>query len=216
MKGARIWCAQHLFSIAVFITLYSLFPVHAANNYVPISLPHGVQVEIPRNWEVLSKNQRITLDSTVQSNNERAGIFDASSDLNFGANYFDEAGKTAAIVNIRFYPESEISQADIRNAGPSDIRGIDSLMRESMVKTGQATGFSVLAWSGTIKQVINGTTVLVSEYRRSPIKNGGNFKVRLVRIFNNGKSFTLTVSYREDQELWLRPICDRIISSLRT
>jgi len=36
-----------------------------------------------------------------------------------------------------------------------------------------------------------------------------------VRVFNGGKSFTMTVSYRENQEYLLRPICDRIISSLR-
>ena len=58
-------------------------------------------------------------------------------------------------------------------------------------------------------------TAFVTEYKRSPIKSNGNFKVRLVRVFNGGKSFTLTVSYREDKEYVLRPICDRIISSLR-
>ncbi len=187
----------------------------AANNFVPIRLPHGVQVELPRNWEALSKNQRITLDSAVQSRNERAGMFDASSDLNFGANYYDEAGKTAAIMNLRYYPDLEISQTDARVAGQPDIRELDNVLRESIVKAGQINGFTVLAWNGTSKQVINGTTAFVTEYKRSPLKNNGNFKVRLVKIFNGSKSFTLTVSYREDQDYLLRPICDRIISSLR-
>jgi hypothetical protein len=163
----------------------------------------------------LSNNQRITLDSAVQSRNERAGMFDASSDLNFGANYYDEAGKTAAIMNVRYYPDSEISQTDARAAGQPDIRELDSTLRESMVKAGQISGFTVLAWNGTSKQVINGSTAFVTEYKRSPLKNNGNFQVRLVRVFNGSKSFTLTVSYREDQDYLLRPICDRIISSLR-
>lgn len=208
----RLGC--YLLGIAVCI---ALLPVAlAANNFVPIKLPHGVQIELPRNWEALSRNQRITLDSSVQSRNERAGIFDASSDLNFGANYYDEAGKTAAIMNIRYYPDLELSQADARAAGQTDIRELDSALRESMVKAGQINGFSVLSWNGTTKQVINGATAFVTEYKRSPLKNNGNFKVRLVRVFNGGKSFTLTISYREDQEYLLRPICDRIISSIRT
>lgn len=91
------------------------------------------------------------------------------------------------------------------------MREIDSALRESIVKAGQINNFSVLAWNGTVKQVINGATAFVTEYERSPLKNNGNFKVRLVRIFNGAKSFTLTVSYREDQEY----LCDRIISSLR-
>lgn len=204
---------RYLLGITVCI---ALLPVTlAANNFVPIRLPHGVQVELPRNWEALNKNQRITLDSTVQSRNERAGIFDASSDLNFGANYYDDAGKTAAIMNVRYYPGLDISQAEARAAGQSDIRELDRALRESMVKAGRINGFSVLAWNGTSKQVINGATAFVTEYKRSPLKNNGNFKVRLVRVFNGSKSFTLTVSYREDQEYLLRPICDRIISSLR-
>jgi hypothetical protein len=163
----------------------------------------------------LSKNQRITLDSVAQIVAERSGAFDASSDLNFAANYYDESGRTAAIMNVRYYPDSKMSQADVRAAGQSDIGELDGALRESMMQVAQASGYSVLAWSGTTKQVINGATAFVTEYKRSPIKNNGNFKVRLVRVLNSGKSFTMTVSYREDQEYLLRPICDRIITSLR-
>ena len=116
---------------------------------------------------------------------------------------------------VRYYPDSEISQADARAAGQSEIRELDAALRDSMVKAGQINGFTVLAWNGTSKQVINGTTAFITDYKRSPLKNNGNFKVQLVRVFNGSKSFTLTVSYREDQDYFLRPICDRIISSLR-
>lgn len=205
-------------STLISLTLcFVLIPtVQAANNFVPIKLPHGVQIELPKNWEAVSNNQRITLDSTVQSRQQLAGLpFNSSSDLNFAANYYDDRGKTAGIMNIRYYPGLSLSQADARSAGQSDVRELDSAIRESIMKSGQITGYSILMWNGTTKRVINGTTALVTEYKRSPIKNNGNFKVRLVRIFNSGKSFTLTVSYREDQEYYLRPICDRIIFSLR-
>jgi len=187
----------------------------AANNFVPVKLPHGVQVELPRNWKILSSNQRITIDSRVQTSNERVGIFDYSSDLNYGANYYDDSGKTAGSMNIRYYPDSQISLAEARTAEQSDVRELDRALRESIVKASRANGLSVLAWNGTSKKVINGITVFVTKYKRSPINNNGNFKVRLVRVFDLNKSFTLTVSYREDQEYLLRPICDRIISSLR-
>ena len=211
--------AGHLFrSTLVSLALcFVLSPtVQAANNFVPIRLPHGVRIELPKNWEAVSKNQRITLESTVQSRQQLAGLpFNASSDLNFAANYFDDRGKTAGIMNIRYYPNLELSQADARSFGRSDINDLDSAIRESIMKAGPITGYSVLVWNGTTERVINGTTTFITEYKRSPIKNNGNFKVRLVRILNGEKSFTLTVSYREDQEYHLRPICDRIISSLQ-
>lgn len=188
----------------------------ASNNFVPVRLPHGVQIELPRNWKAWSKNQRITLDSLVQSRIELAGtIFNASSDLNFAANYYDDLGKTAAIMNVRYYPNLDVSQTEARASGPSDISELDNAIRESILESGQINGFSILAWNGTVKQVINGVTAFVTEYKRSPLNNNSNFKVRLVRVFNKGESFTMTVSYRENQESLLRPICDRIISSLR-
>ncbi|PPI79531.1 hypothetical protein DXI23_04595 [Marinobacter flavimaris] len=186
-----------------------------SKNFVPVKLPHGVQIELPKNWQVLSENQRITIDSSVQSRAEFAGeVFDASSDLNFGANYYDDAGKTAALMNVRFYPNLEISQADARASGIPDISELDSVIRDSMTEAGQINGFSVLEWSGTSKQKINGITAFVTEYKRSSIYNSSNFKVRLVRVFNKERSFTMTVSYRENQEHLLRPICDRIVSSI--
>jgi hypothetical protein len=187
----------------------------AANNFVPVKLPHGVQVALPRYSKNLSSTQRMTIDSRVQTSNERVGIFDYSSDLNYGANYYDDSGKTAGSMNIRYYPDSQISLAEARTAEQSDVRELDRALRESIVKASRANGLSVLAWNGTSKKVINGITVFVTKYKRSPINNNGNFKVRLVRVFDLNKSFTLTVSYREDQEYLLPPICDRIISSLR-
>lgn len=213
MKSIKSCFNYILLDIVVYL---ALLPVaFAGNNFVPVSLPHGVQIELPKNWVAVTNNQLITLDSSAQSRNEIVGMFDASSDLNFGANYYDDAGKTAAIMNVRYYPDLGISQRDAQAAEQMDIRELDSALREMMIKAGQISGFSILTWNGTSKLVINGITAFITEYKRSPLNNNGNFKVRLVRIFNDSKSFTLTVSYRKNQEFLLRPICDRIISSLR-
>jgi len=120
MRGAGIKLRRYLLGIMVCVALVPM--ALAANNFVSIKLPHGVQIDLPRNWKALSENQRITLDSAVQSRNERAQIFDASSDSSFGANYYDETGKTAAAMNVRYYPESKISQPDAHAAENSNIR----------------------------------------------------------------------------------------------
>ena len=210
--------AGKLFCCCIFVVMVciALIPVVlAADNFVPVRLLHGVQIELPGSWEVLSKNHRNALNSGLQSLHESVGTFDASSDLNFAANYYDEAGKVAAMVKVIFYPDLKPSQADARATGPSSIRDLDNILHEGTVKEGQTFGFSVLAWNGTSKQDINGITTFVTEYKRSTFDNNGNFDVRFVRVSNVEKSFILIVSYRVDQEPLLRPICDSIISSLR-
>lgn len=200
--------------VVAFLFVYTL-AASAANNYVSIALPHGVRMDLPRNWEALSRNQRIMLDSSVQARIERTGMFDASSDLNFGANFYDEAGRAAAIINIRYYPDMELTQADARAATAADSQELDVALKASIIQAGQVSGYSILKWFGTSSRAIKGSIAFVTEYERSPLNNNGNFRVRLVRVFNGSASFTVTVSYRASQEYLLRPICDRIISSIK-
>ena len=187
---------------------------YASGNYVSIRLPKGVTVELPRNWAVLSNNQRITLDSWVQAKTEANGVANASSELAFAANYYDEQNSTAGMFNIRYYPNLEVSQPDARAAGAADIKELDAVLRQNIVPGIEMSGNRLLAWLGTTKLSINGTSAFITEYRRSS-PQGGVFRARLVRIFNGQKSFPITVSYREDQEFFLRTICDRIINSIR-
>lgn len=202
--------------LLVFVFVFAhAFTVSAADNYVPIELPHDVRIDLPRNWKVISRNQRITLDSSVQARTESIGVFNASSDLNFGANLYDEAGKTAALVNIRYYPDLETTQEDARSATDADVQYLDSVLRSSIAKNGQTFGYSILKWLGTSQRTLNGNVAFITEYERSPLNNNGNSRVRLVRFFNGRASFTITVSYRAGQEYLLRPICDRIISSIK-
>lgn len=197
------------------ILLLSIGIANATSNFLPIPLPKGVTVELPRNWIVLSNNQRITLDSYVQAKREMAGAADTSSDLNFAANYYDGQGKTAAIFNIRYYPEQTITQAESRAATAADTKQLDDVLRGEMTAAQQQFGMRVLLWMGTTKQTINGAVAFVTEYRRAAIRGGAPFHVRLVRVLSAGRTFTVTISYREDQGIFLRPICDRVIKSIR-
>ncbi len=184
---------------------------HAADNFVPVRLPKGVTVELPKNWTVLTNNQRIRLESWVQAQTE---FVDATSVLGFGANYYDEQGKTGGIFNIRYYPDLDVTQLDANAANTSDIKALNDLLRQGIVQSIGISGSRLLNWVGTTKRSINGTTVFITEYRRTS-QIGSNFRVRLIRIFNGRKSFTITISYREDLDFFLRPISDRIIASIR-
>lgn len=207
-KGIALW----LFGISL-LALASV--VGATGNFVNIHLPKHVSIELPRNWTVIPNNQRITLDTFVQSKRELAGASDPPSDLNFAANYYDDYGKTAAIFNIRYYPDMDVTQADSRAASEADTEELDSALKAEMVLAMQQFGMTVLSWMGTKKQSINGIVTFITEYRRASLRQGSPFRVRLVRVLNGGRSFTVTISYREDQEFFLRPICDRVIQSLR-
>lgn len=206
----RIWIS----ALAVVL----IFAVHgvasATDNFVRVKLPKGVSIEIPKNWVVLSDNQRITLDSAVKAGLDLSGIKQEGSELPFAANYYDDKGNTLGIMNVRYYPQLELTQADAQSANAQDVRELDAALKENIISSMKVFNMTVTSWAGTQKSVINGITVFLTEYQRKSLKGSGEIRVRLVRVFAADKSFTVTVSYHEAASFLLKPITDRIINSL--
>ena len=102
---SRIWISAMIAA--------AMFAAHgvasATDNFARVSLPKGVSIELPKNWVVLSGNQRITLDSAVESGLDLSGIEQESSDLPFAANYYDDKGNTLGLLNVRYYPQLGLS-----------------------------------------------------------------------------------------------------------
>ncbi|MDO8680145.1 MAG: hypothetical protein Q7R30_16610 [Acidobacteriota bacterium] len=181
--------------------------------YVVVGLSKGLAIELPRNWRVFNQNQMITLEAAVVARGTTLGEADFSSDLSFAANYYDDNGNTAGMVNLRHYPDQLISEPEVRQFSARDLRIYDDAAKGQISQSFIGSDLKLIAWIGTSPRPINGLTALVSEYRRT--SQNGIFRVRLVRILDAARSFTLTVSYREDQSTILQPITDYVISTLR-
>lgn len=181
--------------------------------YVVVKLPKNVSIELPRNWTVLSNDQRITLDASIVARQEMAAIADFRHDLGFAANYYDDSSTTAAMVNVRYYPGQTVTQAESRTLSADDLLEADATFKTELTKGVEASGSELVEWIGTSRREIRGTDALVSEYRRRSVN--GVFRVRLVRVLDASQSFTLTVSFREDQALLLEPIAEYIVGSLK-
>ena len=183
------------------------------SSYVEVNLPKGVSLELPSNWESLSGNLRKTLNASAEATAGKLEAVDARSDLNFAANGFDDAGKTWAIVNVRYYLDMELTQEDMRSMSEEDLRALDELLRKQLEYVSEEHGIRVLDWKGSRRQLINGAEAVVTRYERSPAE--APFEVTLVRVFNGSKSFTMTASYRKKEEPILGPIIGHIVQSLQ-
>ena len=183
----------------------------AASNYKTISLPKGVSIDLPINWQVISNNQRITLDAYVET------LFEPlDSDLPFAANYYNDNSVVEALVNIRYYPWIEATQEDVIFATPEEVQSVDDELYKGMLLAMKQIDGKILSWNGTEKDRINGIAVLVTDYRRYSGITKSNARVRLVRVLNGHQSFTLTVSYHDtiQSSFMLKGITNRIIESL--
>jgi hypothetical protein len=109
---------------AVALLLNTPMVAQAIANFVTVTLPRGISIELPRNWVVLSNDQRITLDTAIEARLDLSGIEQETSDLPFAANYYDDRGRVVGILNIRYYPDLNLSQAEAlhRCLSPSEMR----------------------------------------------------------------------------------------------
>ena len=184
----------------------------AGSNYKTISLPKGVSIDLPINWQVISNNERITLDAYVET------LFDPlDSELPFAANYYNDDDEIDALVNIRYYPSEVVTQENVINMFTPDVlRAMDDVLYKSSTLTMKKINGKILSWNGSKKKRIKDTVALVTDYRRSSGLSKSNVRVRLVRVLNGNKSFTLTVSYVDNKKssFMLKEITNRIIESL--
>ena len=182
-----------------------------ASNFIRVPLGKGASIEVPKNWVVLSGNQRTTIDAFV----EAKGFRQTESSLGFAANLYDDRGKTLALVNARFYPDNPITQAEARQATPADLKEIDVEILNAVETPLKAMGVRMLNWYGSKMQVINGLSVLVHEHQHSGAGDAGVTRVRGVRVWRGPRSFTVTLSYRERDAATVLPIIDYMTKSLR-
>jgi len=190
---------------------FIVLPVWGASNFVRVPLSHGASIEVPKNWVVLSGNQRISIDSFVEAKEYRQ----TESTLSFAANLYDDRGKTIALVNARFYPDNPITQAEARQVTSADLKEIDVEMRKAAEAPLKAMGVGMLNWYGSKMQVINGLYILVHEHQDSGAGDAGETRVRGLRVWRSPRSYTVTLSYRERDATMLLPIIDYMTKSLR-
>ena len=190
--------------------IISSFAVNADSNFKTVNLPKGVSIDVPINWQVISNNQRITLDSYVETLYEPI-----DSEFPFAVNYYNDNGEVEALLNIRYYPWIEITQEDVFSASSDEVQYLDSILNDNILISMKDIG-KLLSWNGTKKKNINGVMVLITEYRRYLNTTKDSGRVRLVRVFNDNKSFTLTISYNDrlQHSFMLERITNRIIESL--
>ncbi len=189
--------------------------VPTTDGHVVVSLSNHVSVELPMGWKMLNEGEVGNAASVAASAAAKSGQSRPGPSLSADATYSDASGKVIALFNVRYYPDATLTQKDTADATAEDISKIDAGIKSGMQTSGGSMGWTVLEWKGTKPQLLNGTHSLLTEYTRSGVGGAGPKCVRLVRVFNGNKSFTITVSHDLAKDAELRPVTDRIIASIK-
>lgn len=179
-----------------------------------LELKDGVSLVLPPNWTPLSESAKQTLDASRVAWEIEAIGEPLDSTLPFAANLYGEGRHVLAMINLRYYAQMTKTQQDVRDLNGETLQEIDDGLHSEVETLMQRTG-QTLNWLGARRVVIGDLVALVCSYERITADRLDHFCVRLVRIYDGPRSFTLTLSYRKSQAILLKPICDHIMRSLR-
>lgn len=217
---------------------------HAAGAVAPMALPGGVRMELPRGWTIASsavEEKSSTGPSSGDQPDDRAGAavvgpsangpapadqaprdpapapteFAAPRSPAFSANYY-VASQLVAMVNLTYHADQRQDQAAIRALTAAEVAEVDRGTHAWVAQLGERSGFRVIQWLGTSRRRVADKTALVIEYLRASSVDGAAQRVRLIRVIDGPRSFTLTLACRIDREVELWPMMERMIDSIRS
>ena len=140
-------------------------------------------------------------------------------EIGFTASLLNDRGEAIGIVQT-YYWKTSASQEDVRNMSARSVEDYDKRMYEDILlqfnKIDDVFGKDkIKEWIGTSKKIQNGLIALISEYVRSDSLSNGHFNVRILRIYCGEQSVSFVASYHQEQQLPLRPLLNKVISTFR-
>tara|TARA_Y100001954_G_scaffold95085_1_gene104010 strand:- start:62 stop:613 length:552 start_codon:yes stop_codon:yes gene_type:complete len=163
---------------------------------VKIELSNGISFDLGYSWDVLSNNTRIILEEYVDK--VMAVPIDYNTSLPFAANLYNRDNEVIGIMNVRIYPEQEVSQNEIKNISSFEVDFFDSELKKGIENSLSQANIKLVEWKGTDLSTVNDKLFLISNYRRTSAVNKETiFSVYLFRFLDNEKSFTMTLSHNE-------------------
>jgi hypothetical protein len=187
---------------------------------VRLKLPRGVSLELPRNWTILSKDERVALNEAMKVGAGELEQALIASELSFAAKLIDAEGRTLAFLNVRYFPgegdsPQAMSQESLKGLGAQDLATIDQESRAEAQQSLAASGTSLTSWGGTSRIEVSGLWGLQREFVRPASDGVETLLVRIQRFPLRERTFSITTAIPASAQQVAGPICDEILLSLQ-
>jgi hypothetical protein len=150
-------------------------------------------VSFPDGWEVMNAGFRDLVVAEI----DNQGFDTNTTSQSFHAR-LERGGIILALMNIRFYPAETLGFSDADSLSPPELALLDTVLANGIETAAQRSNFDMnIDWRSTELVEISGMRAILSRYDRQVRDSNGNqlsSHVRLYRVWNESRSFTLTFS----------------------
>ena len=200
-----------------FLFLFTLLPLrttHAqsSSNFVPVKLPRGIEVQIPKGWWLLSADHNRVIQTSVEGTMDLSGLGlpDGHEANLIAANSMPRS--TYAAVRVDSTTPPSFAPTEFASITTADVRELQTEMRQNLQKLLPLQGNQLIEFFGSRIEKISGYPAIVTEYRRTGPK--GPVFVQINQIFTSNQEIRINLSYRESEVALWKPVVGKIRQSI--
>jgi hypothetical protein len=179
--------------------------------FTQLSLPHGVQIKVPKNWWILSGDLNTSIETAGEAALKLSGLKIPlhKETLLFRANSMPRT--TYANISITA-SDAEFTSEELGKTTPQEIQAATPIMKEVVAKTIAPGGF-VLGDFEPVKLIkVDGNYGMAMTYQRSGPK--GSVVVKILRMVVSNIEITIQMSYRKSEAALWNPVLDYMRTSI--
>jgi hypothetical protein len=200
------------------VSLFVSVTAHAQTNenqFVTVRFPRGITMDAPRSWRAVSADENEVILTTVQAALDLTGVKPTEKQSVTLFKAHPKIQQLYAYVKLSEKFGEFKDQKATQNASVAELKEFDEAQLADIKKMSEITGMKMVEWKGSRKEKTNGKWALVTEYRREDRDGPGPVWCQINAIPLRDRCVTLTLSYREREELVLKPVVLRLRSSLK-
>lgn len=207
----RKWATQTFFLLAFFFFLSSAVAGNVSN-FVPVKLPRGIELQIPKGWWVLGADYNRLIQTSAEAVMDLSGIGlqDGQETNLIAANSMPRTTYAAVRVDSTIPPS--VAPSELASISAADVREIQTEMRSNLQKFLPLQGNQLIEFLGSRIEKISGHPAIVTEYRRTGPK--GPVFVQINQIFTSSQEIRVNLSYRESEVALWKPVVGKIRQSI--
>jgi len=204
-------------AVMLFIHAALTAPAFAADYiYKQVQLSHGISLEIPAHWTVLSADFRKNLAASSQAMQDNAGIDSVPGHKKGLLAVNATPTPTGAMIRVSVSEPADYSQADLATWTPANLKEIEIELLATFRKMEPSGGPRIIEMQAVrVEKFNNDHRALVIPYVRAGADGPSPWQVIQYKIPVANRLIEITLSHRQSDAMLWQPILERVKRSVQ-
>lgn len=206
---------KYFYALWLVLVMFAVPAFAKDDAYKRVSLEHGISIEIPAHWTILSTDTRNNLAASSQAMMKNADIEDDIGEKK-GLLAVNATPKPAgAMIRVSVVMPPYLTQSDLASATPHELKEAEQGMLDVAKKIEASGGPAIINMQPVqIESFSNIYRALVFRYERKGVNVPSPWQVAQYKIPVENKIIELTLSYRQSDAVIWKPILERVKRSI--